>query len=99
MVAVLIPYTISRTQAFYREFAAVLKTADKAYVTDIEAAREDFKDFPGVSANLIIDLVPNCEHISKDEIGKLYKHKNAVISFMGCKDPTWLTDAYKDGLK
>ena len=99
VVAVLIPYTISRTEAFYKEFAEVLKLADKAYVTDIEAAREDFKDFPGVTSDLIIDLVPNAEHISKDEISKLYKHTNAVIPFMGCKDPTWLTDAYKDGLK
>lgn len=99
VVAVLIPYTISRTEAFYKEFAEVLKLADKAYVTDIEAAREDFKDFPGVTSDLIIDLVPNAEHISKEEISKLYKHTNAVIPFMGCKDPTWLTDAYKDGLK
>lgn len=99
VVAVLIPYTISRTQAFYKEFADVLKSCDKAYVTDIEPAREKFCDFPNVSSDLIIDLVPNCEHISKDEINKLYKHKNAVIPFMGCKDPTWLIDAYKDGLK
>lgn len=99
VVAVLIPYTISRTAAFYKEFAEVLKLADKAYVADIEAAREDFKDFPGVTSDLIIDLVPNAEHISKEEISKLYKHTNAVIPFMGCKDPTWLTDAYKEGLK
>ena len=29
----------------------------------------------------------------------LYKYDNAVIPFMGCKDPTWLIDAYKEGLK
>ena len=99
LVAVLIPYTISRTQTFYKEFAEVLKLADKAYVTDIEPAREKFEDYPGVTSDLIIDLVDNAEHISKEEISKLYKHKNAVIPFMGCKDPTWLTDAYKEGLK
>ena len=99
LVAVLIPYTISRTKAFYEDFAEVLKYADKAYVTDIEPAREKFEDYPGVTSDLIISRVDGCEHISKEEISKLYKHKNAVIPFMGCKDPTWLIDAYKEGLK
>ncbi|MDO4369560.1 MAG: Mur ligase family protein [bacterium] len=99
LVPVLVPYTISRTQAFYKDFAKVLKEADKVYVTDIEPARESFSDYPGVSSKLIIDEIPNAEHISSETISKLYKHKNAVIPFMGCKDPTWLIDAYKEGLK
>lgn len=99
VVAVLIPYTISRTEAFYKEFAEVLKLADKAYVTDIAPAREKFEDYPGVTSDLIINLVPNAEHISDKDIDKLYKHKNAIISFMGCKDSSWLRDAYKKGLK
>ena len=99
LVPVLIPYTISRTGAFYKEFAEVLKEADKVYVTDIEPAREDPKDFPGVTSDLIIDRIEGAEHISEEDISKLYKHKNAVIPFMGCKDPTWLIDAYKKGLK
>ena len=99
LVPVLIPYTISRTEAFYQDFAEVLKEADKVYVTDIEPARENPKDFPGITSDLIINAIPGAEHISKEEISKLYKHKNAVIPFMGCKDPTWLIDAYKEGLK
>lgn len=99
LVAVLIPYTISRTQSFYKEFAEVLASADKAFVTDIEPAREKFEDYPGVTSDLIIDLCPNAEHISVETINKLYKYDNAVIPFMGCKDPTWLIDAYKEGLK
>ncbi len=99
LVPVLIPYTISRTEAFYKEFADVLKTADKVYVTDIEPAREKFEDYPGVTSDLIINEIPNAEHISAEEISKLYKHTNAVIPFMGCKDPTWLIDAYKEGLE
>ena len=99
LVPVLIPYTISRTEAFYKDFAEVLKTADKVYVTDIEPARENPEDFPGITSDLIINEIPNAEHISKEEISKLYKHKNAVIPFMGCKDPTWLINAYKEGLK
>ena len=88
LVPVLIPYTISRTEAFYQDFAEVLKEADKVYVTDIEPARENPKDFPGITSDLIINAIPGAEHISKEEISKLYKHKNAVIPFMGCKDPT-----------
>lgn len=99
LVPVLIPYTISRTAAFYKDFAEVLKEADKVYVTDIEPAREDPKDFPGITSDLIIKEIPGAEHISEKDISKLYKHKNAVIPFMGCKDPTWLIDAYKEGLK
>lgn len=99
LVPVLIPYTISRTAAFYNDFAKVLEDADKVYVTDIEPAREKFEDFPGITSDLIINAIPGAEHISKEEISKLYKHKNAVIPFMGCKDPTWLIDAYKEGLK
>lgn len=99
LVAVLIPYTISRTEAFYKEFAEVLTLADKVYVTDIEPAREKFEDYPGITSDLIINLLDNAEKISEEEINKLYKHKNAVIPFMGCKDPTWLIDAYKKGLK
>lgn len=99
LVPVLIPYTLSRTEAFYKDFAKVLKEADKVYVTDIEPAREKKEDFPGVTSQLIINEIPNAEHISSEEISKLYKHKNAVIPFMGCKDPDWLIKAYKEGLK
>lgn len=98
IVAVLIPYTISRTGAFYKEFANVLKLADKAYITDIEPARESFDDFPGVTSDLIINLDDNFEYIGINDINKLYKHKNAVIAFMGCKDPSFLIEPYKEGL-
>ena len=66
LVPVLIPYTISRTEAFYKEFAEVLKDADKVYVTDIEPAREKFEDFPGVTSDLIINEIPNAEKISSE---------------------------------
>ena len=99
LVAVLIPYTISRTASFYKEFADVLSLADKAFVTDIEPAREKPEDYPGITSDLIINNCKNAEKISSETINKLYKYDNAVIPFMGCKDPTWLMDAYKEGLK
>ena len=99
LVAVLIPYTISRTASFYKEFADVLSLADQAFVTDIEPAREKPEDYPGITSDLIINNCKNAEKISSETINKLYKYDNAVIPFMGCKDPTWLMDAYKEGLK
>ena len=97
VVAVLIPYTLSRAEAFYKEFAEVIKLADKAFVTDIEPAREKLEDYPNINSNMIIELVPNAEHISLDEISKLYDYPNSVILFMGCKDSFYLRDAYIKG--
>lgn len=98
VIAVLIPYTLSRTEAFYKEFAEVIKLADKAFVTDVEPAREKLEDYPTVNYKMITDLVPTSEHISLETISKLYDYPNSVICFMGCKDSFYLRDAYKKGL-
>lgn len=97
VVAVLIPYTLSRAKAFYKEFAAVIKLADKAFVTEIEPAREKLEDYPGITSKMILDLTPGAEMISAETIDKLYDYKNSVILFMGCKDSSYLRDAYKKG--
>lgn len=98
VVAVLIPYTLSRTEVFYKEFAEVIKSTDKAFVTDIEPAREKLEDYPNINSQMIIDLVPNSEHISLETISKLYNYPNSVICFMGCKDSFYLRDAYRKGI-
>lgn len=97
VVAVLIPYTLSRVKAFYKEFADVIKLADKAFVTEIEPAREKLEDYPGITSKMILDLTPGAEMISAETIDKLYNYKNSVILFMGCKDSSYLRDAYKKG--
>ena len=97
VVAVLIPYTLSRAKAFYKEFADVIKLADKAFVTEIEPAREKLEDYPGITSKMILDLTPGAEMISAETIDKLYDYKNSVILFMGCKDSSYLRDAYKKG--
>lgn len=97
VVAVLIPYTLSRVKAFYKEFADVIKLADKAFVTEIEPAREKLEDYPGITSKMILDLTPGAEMISAETIDKLYDYKNSVILFMGCKDSSYLRDAYKKG--
>ena len=97
VVAVLIPYTLSRAKAFYKEFADVIKLADKAFVTEIEPAREKLEDYPGITSKMILELTPGAEMISAETIDKLYDYKNSVILFMGCKDSSYLRDAYKKG--
>ena len=97
VIAVLIPYTYSRVKAFYKDFAKELERCDYSYVTNIVPARESKKDFKGINEHMIIDITKNCEFIDEQSIDKLYKHKNAVILFMGCKDPKWLIDIYLKG--
>ena len=96
VVAVLVPHTYSRTKAFYKDFADVLKLADKAYVSDVYPARELKEDYPGVDHTLITNLAPNSEHITPETIDKLLIHKNAVILFMSGTDPSWLLHPFKD---
>ncbi len=98
VVGVLIPYTYSRVKAFYKEFAKVMNLCDYSYVTDIEPAREKQENYKNITKEMIISITNNCEALDEKTINKLYKHKNAVILFLGCKDPRWLIDAYKKGL-
>ncbi len=86
IIAVFKPNTYSRTKELYEEFAKALDMADKAYVTDITCDRELPEEFPGVTSNLIIDLLKNGEYIDDNSIDKLLKHKNSVLLFMSCKD-------------
>ena len=76
----------------------MIKSTDKAFVTDIEPAREKLEDYPNINSQMIIDLVPNSEHISLETISKLYNYPNSVICFMGCKDSFYLRDAYRKGI-
>ncbi|MBI2435672.1 MAG: UDP-N-acetylmuramate--L-alanine ligase [Candidatus Hydrogenedentes bacterium] len=52
LVVVFQPHLFSRTQYFFREFAQVLSTADRALVTDIYPSRE--RPIDGVDSGLIV---------------------------------------------
>ena len=95
IVAVFLPNTYSRTKALMSDFISALKTADKAYVMDIQCDRERKEDYPGVSSDEIIKNVPNAEKISLDTVDKLLKHKNAAICFMSCTNIYELLDKYE----
>jgi len=55
VVAVFQPHLYSRTRALAREFGAALRGADEVVVLDVYPARERGEDFPGVSAEMIVE--------------------------------------------
>ena len=56
VIAVFQPHLYSRTRIFATEFGAALALADRAFVLDVYAAREDPE--PGVTGQLVADAVP-----------------------------------------
>jgi UDP-N-acetylmuramate--alanine ligase len=99
IIAVYLPNTYSRTRDMYKEEADSLNKADKAYVMDIKADRERTEDYPGISSDLIINLLNNGEKISMDTVDKLLKHKNSVLIFMSCTSIYQLQEKYENLLK
>ncbi len=99
IIALYSPNTYSRTKAMAQAEASALNLADLAYVTDILADREKAEDWPGISSELIINLLNNGDHISFDSVDKLLSHRNAVLLFMSCKDIYKLQTRYEQLLK
>ncbi len=87
------PHTYSRTKAFKDEYIEILKTASKAYIMDIYAAREKKGDID-IDINDIIKAIPNAEHITEQETDKLLKYENSVLLFMSPKDLTSFEQDY-----
>ena len=87
------PHTYSRTKAFKDEYIEILKTASKAYIMDIYAAREKKGDID-IDINDIIKAIPNAEHIAEQETDKLLKYENSVLLFMSPKDLTSFEQDY-----
>ena len=56
VIAVFQPHLYSRTRIFAAEFGTALGLADRAFVLDVYAAREDPE--PGVTGQLVADAVP-----------------------------------------
>lgn len=62
VVAVFQPHLYSRTRALAREFGAALLDADDVVVLDVYPARERAEDFPGVSAELVVEACDQRAH-------------------------------------
>lgn len=99
LVVLFKPNTYSRTEAFPKEFAEALNTADKAYLTEIDCNREKASDYPGISSKIILDQLKNGEMIGEETIDKLMTHRNAVVCFMSCASISHLKESYKQLLK
>ena len=95
IVGVFLPNTYSRTEALMGDFATALKKADKAYVMDIHCDREKQSDYPNVSSDTLITLIPEAEKVSVETCDKLLKHKNAVICFMSCTNIYKIEDEFE----
>ena len=96
VVAVFLPNTYSRTQDLMDDFAKALSKADKAYVMDIHCDREKQSDYPGVSSDKLIELIPGAEKVSLDTVSKLLKHDNSVICFMSCTNIYEILNKFKE---
>lgn len=99
IVAVFEPHTFSRTQEFADELAKVLNTADKAFVMDVFPAREKAEDYPGISANTILDLLENGEYIDSTMVDKLKEFEDSVVLFMSPKEIYELKQKYIEFLE
>lgn len=94
IVAIFQPHTYSRTKTLYKEVADVLNTIDKSYILDIYSSREKESDYPGVTNNLIIDLLDNGESIDRDNLSKLMSLHDSVVIFMSADDLHDMIDKY-----
>jgi UDP-N-acetylmuramate--alanine ligase len=101
LVAIFQPHLYSRTKRYAREFAAALALADKAFVTDVYAARED--PIAGVSGRSIAALAPEGSEIAY--ISSLTECLKSVLEqvserdtvvFMGAGDITSYCDVFLD---
>ncbi len=95
IIAIFKAHTKSRVKYFYKEFADALNLADKAYVMDIGEDRKEV-GYDDVTADLIINLLNNGEHISLDTVDKLLEYKDSVLLFMSSKDIYILEEKYKE---
>ena len=98
IVSVFLPNTYSRTQDFMKDFSEVLSKFDHSYIMDIKCDREDPKDYPNVSSDVLISKTKNSEKISIETIDKLKKEKNSIICFMSCANITPVIEAFKKAL-
>ncbi len=93
LVAIFQPHTFTRTQKFLREFAEVLKGANKVYLCDIfGSAREDAGS---LSIEDLRKEIPGAEILSENDTARLRQHEGAVLIFMGAGDVQKYQAAYE----
>lgn len=86
LTAIFQPHLFSRTQDFYKEFAAALSLADTLVLLPIYPARELQADFPTISSQIILDLVTIADkQIVPDEdvVDFLSKTNHEIMATIG----------------
>jgi UDP-N-acetylmuramate--alanine ligase len=89
----------SRTQDFYKEFAKSLSLADEVILIPIYPARE--KPIPGVSSEMILDLVtaPHKKLVNYDDlVNGITKEGSDVLLMAGAGDIELLVEPVKKKL-
>lgn len=86
VISVFQPHTFTRTKEFAEDLVNVMSTVDKAYVMDIHPAREKQEDYPEVTSDIIINNLPNGEHITMEDANKFENIENTVLVFMSPND-------------
>ncbi len=99
LIAIFKPNTYSRTKQFPREFGESLDVADRVYVTEIDCNREDPKDYPGISSQIILDNTRDGKIISEDTIEEITNIDNCVVCFMSCASISHLKEKYESLIK
>ena len=89
----ILPHTFTRTQEFAEDLVNVMSTVDKAYVMDIHPAREKQEDYPEVTSDIILNNLPNGEHITMGDANKFENIENTVLVFMSPNDLSVLEKA------
>ena len=63
-----------------------MSTVDKAYIMDIHPAREKQEDYPEITSDIILNNLPNGEHIALEDAHKFENIENTVVAFMSPND-------------
>lgn len=99
IIGIFEPHTFSRTKEFHKQIAEELNKIDYSYIMDIYPSREKQVKYKDITSNLIIKNLNNGEHLKKEEIKKIIKHKNSVLLFMSPNDLTDLENKYIEEYK
>lgn len=86
LISVFMPNTYSRTKDLLEEFRNCFADSDYSYITPILCDREDPKDYPGITSELIVGSNNKMELLNYQDIEKLLQYDNAVIAFLSCAD-------------
>jgi UDP-N-acetylmuramate--alanine ligase len=84
------PHLYSRTKDFARDFAKSLSSLDELFLLPIYPAREESKDFEGISSSTIYNLLDhkeNCKLVEKENlIIELQKAEYDIVLSIGAGD-------------